>query len=80
MTQGELPDIFGADWCPEYALSFTQPLDLRTAKSEVLRFIGQRHDAHLFLVANVWDHLTADLTEPFDGDSWHAFSERFACV
>lgn len=77
MTQGELPDIFGADWRPEHALSFTQPLDLSTAKSEVLRFIGQRHDAHLFLVANVWDHLTADLNEPFDGESWHAFSERF---
>ena len=77
MTQGELPDIFGADWRPEHALNFTQPLDLSTAKSEVLRFIGQRHDAHLFLVANVWDHLTTDLNEPFDGESWHAFSERF---
>jgi len=77
MTQGELPDIFGANWRPEEALNFTQPLDLTTAKAEVLRFIGQRHDAHLFLVANVWDHLTADLAEPFNGDTWHAFSERF---
>jgi 2-oxoisovalerate dehydrogenase E1 component len=77
MTQGELPDIFGANWRPEEALNFTQPLDLTTAKAEVLRFIGQRHDAHLFLVANVWDHLTADLAEPLNGDTWHAFSERF---
>ncbi len=77
MTQGELPDIFGANWRPEEALNFTQPLDLTTAKAEVLRFIGQRHDAHLFLVANVWDHLTADLAEPFNGDTWHAFSDRF---
>jgi 2-oxoisovalerate dehydrogenase E1 component len=77
MTQGELPDIFGANWRPEEALNFTQPLDLTTAKAEVLRFIGQRHDAHLFLVANVWDHLTADLAEPLNGDAWHAFSERF---
>jgi len=77
MKQGELPDIFGANWRPEEALNFTQPLDLTTAKAEVLRFIGQRHDAHLFLVANVWDHLTTDLAEPFDGDTWHAFSERF---
>ena len=77
MTQGELPDIFGANWRPDEALNFTQPLDLTTAKAEVLRFIGQRHDAHLFLVANVWDHLTTDLAEPFDGDTWHAFSERF---
>jgi len=77
MKQGELPDIFGANWRPDEALNFTQPLDLTTAKAEVLRFIGQRHDAHLFLVANVWDHLTADLAEPFNGDTWHAFSERF---
>jgi len=77
MKQGELPDIFGANWRPDEALNFTQPLDLTTAKAEVLRFIGQRHDAHLFLVANVWDHLTTDLAEPFDGDTWHAFSERF---
>ena len=77
MTQGDLPEIFGADWRPEHPLEFTQPLLQSTAKAELLRFVGQRYDAHLFLVANVWDHLISDVDGPFDGPNWHVFSERF---
>ncbi|MDA7492203.1 hypothetical protein N8392_01525, partial [Candidatus Poseidonia sp.] len=77
MTQGDLPEIFGAEWRPEHPLEFTQALTLDTAKSELLGFVGQRYDAHLFLVANVWDHLTAEVEGSFDGASWHAFCERF---
>ena len=77
MSQGDLPEIFGSEWRPHHPLEFTQPLLLSTAKAELLRFVGQQHDAHLFLVANVWDHLTSEMEEPFDGSSWHDFGERF---
>ena len=60
MTQGELPQIFGAIWTPEEPLNFVQPLVQDAARSEVLSFVAQRHDAHLFLVANVWDHMVSN--------------------
>jgi 2-oxoisovalerate dehydrogenase E1 component len=77
MTQGELPQIFGAVWTPEEPLNFVQPLVQDAARSEVLSFVAQRHDAHLFLVANVWDHMVSNEPNQFEGPSWHTFSERF---
>ena len=77
MTQGDLPEIFGLNWRPESALEFSQPLPKDAARTEVLTFIAQRHDAHLFLVANVWDHMIGSEPETFEGPSWQAFSQRF---
>ena len=70
MTQGDLPEIFGLDWRPDSPLEFFQSLPKDAARSEVLTFIAQRHDAHLFLVANVWDHVIGSEPETFEGPSW----------
>ena len=77
VTQGDLPEIFGLNWRPESALEFSQPLPKDAARTEVLTFVAQRHDAHLFLVANVWDHMIGSEPETFEGPSWQAFSQRF---
>ena len=77
MEQGDLPVIHGADWRPQAPLEFIQQLHADTARSEVLRFVTQRHDGHLFLVATVWDHLIGNEPKQFEGPSWHNFSERF---
>ncbi len=77
MTQGDLPEIFGQEWRPQQPLNFVQPLPKAAAKSEVLSFVAQRHDAHLFLVANVWDHMVGSEPETFEGPSWMTFSNRF---
>ncbi len=77
VSQGELPEIFGLRWTPTEALTFTTPLPKTAARSEVLAFIAQRHDAHLFLVANIWDHIVEGEPELFEGPSWLAFSNRF---
>jgi 2-oxoisovalerate dehydrogenase E1 component len=77
MTQGDLPRIFGEHWRPQQPLNFVQPLPQDAARSEVLSFVAQRHDAHLFLVANVWDHMVDSEPETFEGPSWLAFSTRF---
>ena len=77
MAQGDLPEIFGQDWRPDQPLAFVQPLPKDAAKTEVLSFLAQRHDAHLFLVANVWDHLVESEPETFEGPSWQTFSKRF---
>lgn len=77
MTQGDLPTIFGEQWRPEKPLDFVQALPKDAARAEVLTFVAQRHDAHLFLVANVWDHMVEAEPETFEGPSWQAFSTRF---
>ena len=58
-------------------LEFVQPLPKDAARSEVLSFVAQQHDAHLFLVANVWDHLVDSEPETFEGPSWNTFAKRF---
>ena len=77
MSQGTLPTIYGADWAPKSARVFTQPLLIDAARAEVMRFFAERHEGHVFLAANVWDHLHVDGQQSFDGESWHSFSERF---
>ena len=77
MSQGDLPEIFGLRWEPETPLEFVQPLPKDAARSEVLAFVAQRHDPHLFLVANIWDHLVESEPETFEGPSWLTFSNRF---
>ena len=77
MSQGDLPEIFGHDWRADQPLEFVQPLPKDAARSEVLSFVAQRHDAHLFLVANVWDHMVDGEPETFEGPSWNTFARRF---
>ena len=67
MSQGDLPEIFGQEWRASQPLEFVQPLPKDAARSEVLSFVAQQHDAHLFLVANVWDHLVDSEPETFEG-------------
>jgi 2-oxoisovalerate dehydrogenase E1 component len=77
MAQGDLPEIFGQEWRPTNPMNFVQPLPKSAARSEVLSFVAQRHDAHLFLVANMWDHMVGSEPETFEGPSWLTFSNRF---
>lgn len=77
MSQGELPEIFGRAWRPDGPLEFVQPLPKDAARSEVLAFVAQRHDAHLFLVASVWDHMMDAEPDTFEGPSWNTFAQRF---
>ena len=77
MTQGAQPVIHGAEWTPSGALTFSQPLLVDAARAEVMRFFTERHEGHVFLAANVWDHLHVDGQHSFDGESWNTFGERF---
>ena len=76
MKQGDLPVIHGAIWRPEQPLEFTQQLPADAARQEVLRFVTQRHDGHLSMVATVWDHIIENEPKQFEGPSWHTFSNR----
>ena len=77
MSQGDLPEIYGAKWAPVEPLEFFQPLPKAAARSEVLSYLAQQHDAHVLFVASVWDRMIDAEPDTFEGPSWHAFSNRF---
>ncbi len=73
MAQGDLPPIRGASWRPESTLTFVAPLPAAAARSELLRFIGERHPGHLLLVAEAWAAAIGDVSS-FDEEAWDTFS------
>ena len=77
MVQGSLPPIFGVDWQAESPLEFANSLDVQSAKSEVMRFVIQRHHGLLALTTNIWNHIIDKDLKVFDGLSWHDFSKSF---
>jgi 2-oxoisovalerate dehydrogenase E1 component len=76
MDQGQRPTIYGKDWVPMTSLTFQHPLPVDAARIEILRFVAERHDGKLQLIASIWDHIIRDIST-FDGDSWHGFSTDF---
>jgi 2-oxoisovalerate dehydrogenase E1 component len=74
--QSDLPPIWGADWQPRVALVFSKPLSREVIRSEILRFVTERWEGHLNLVASV---LESNLpTKTMDGDDFHNWSELFS--
>ena len=45
-----------------------------TSTDEVFADILRKRAKHVFLAANVWDHLHVDGQQSFDGDAWNSFS------
>ena len=75
-VQSDLPPIWGADWRPRVALEFSKPLSREVIRSEILRFVTERWEGHLNLVASV---LESNLpTKTMDGDDFHNWSELFS--
>ena len=76
MTQSELPNIWGEDWKPRSHLDFTSEVQMDDLKTELIRFITERHDGHLSLVGWLFDEVRADEeSESLDGPAFHLFSE-----
>lgn len=73
MVQGQRPTIYGEDWAPTAPVTFQHPLPVDAARTEIFRYIAERHDGKLQLIASIWDHVIRDVSS-FDGDSWHEFS------
>ena len=75
MTQSELPNIWGEDWKPRTHLDFTSEVKMDDLKTELIRFITERHDGHLRLVGWLFDEVRADEeVESLDGPAFHLFS------
>ena len=69
--QTDLPTIYARNWKPSSGLEFAHPLRSLRARGELLRFLAERHDGYLELVAGCWDEEKAPAS--FEGDSYHEF-------
>ena len=76
MTQSELPKIWGEDWKPRTHLDFASEVMMDDLKTELIRFITERHDGHLRLFGWLFDEVREeDASESLDGPAFHLFSE-----
>ena len=49
ISQQDLPPLWGAGWRPKAPLDFSSTLPQETARSELMRFLVERHDGHVSL-------------------------------
>ena len=74
--QGDLVEIRGAEWRPGRHLDLLRPIDPEEVRAELLRFVAERNDGHLRLVAWLWNEVFDD-EDDWDGAALHLASERF---
>ena len=74
--QGDLNPVPGAEWRPRRHLDFSRSISSQHVRDDLLRFIAERHDGHLRLVAHLWD---VSYPEPvhWDGAAFHSNMEEF---
>ncbi len=76
--QGDLVEIRGAEWQPMRHLDLARPIEVIEVRSELLRFIAERHDGHLRLIGWLWDQTFDEQAgDAWDGATLHIASERF---
>ena len=74
--QGDLVEIRGAEWRPGRHLDLLRPIDPEEVRAELLRFVAERNDGHLRLVAWLWNEVFDD-EDDWDGAALHLASDRF---
>ena len=74
--QGNLNPVPGAEWRPRRHLDFHHSISSQNVRDDLLRFIAERHDGHLRLVAHLWDETYPD-TIHWDGAAFHSVMEEF---
>ena len=70
--QSELPIIWGLGWIPKSPLNFSEKIKSKIVKSQLLRFIAERHDGYLETVSECLENSIH--IPKFDGESFHEFS------
>ncbi|MGB1459093.1 MAG: alpha-ketoacid dehydrogenase subunit alpha/beta [Candidatus Thalassarchaeaceae archaeon] len=75
ISQQDLPPLWGAGWRPKAPLDFSSTLPQETARSELMRFLVERHDGHVESGFECWNSLNPP--ERFNGNSFHEFCESF---
>ena len=75
VNQQDLPPLWGGGWRPKAPLDFPSTLPQETARSELMRFLGERHDGHVESAFECW--ISLNPPERFNGKSFHEFCESF---
>ncbi len=73
--QSDLVPIFANNWAPESNLNFPKKAYSKEIRSELLRFISERNEGYLDVIANCWDSM--DAPPMFGGVSFHSFCIKF---
>ena len=63
--QGDLNPVPGAEGGPRRHLDFPRSISSKNVRDDLLRFIAERHDGHLRLVAHLWDDSFPDSKDSF---------------
>ena len=74
-AQSGLTQIFAEKWKPLEGLHFPSKVDSKLIRSELLRFVSERNEGYLDLVAECWDAM--DKPSLFGGLDFHEFCIRF---
>ena len=65
VSQQDMPPLWGSGWRPEAPLEFSSALPQETARSELMRFLVERHDGHVEYAHECWNSLNPP--ERFNG-------------
>ena len=73
--QSGLSQIYADKWRPLESLNFPSKVDSMLIRSELLRFVAERNEGYLDIVAGCWDSMSPPSL--FDGHVFHEFSVEF---
>ena len=73
--QSGLSKIYADDWRPLESLNFPSKIDSKLIRTELLRFVSERNEGYLDIVAGCWDSMSPPSL--FDGHEFHEFSLEF---
>lgn len=74
-SQSGLSQIFAEKWRPLESLDFPSKIDSKLIRSELLRFVSERNEGYLDIVAGCWDSMSPPSL--FDGQGFHEFCMKF---
>ncbi len=74
-AQQDLPPLWGADWLPTSPLIFSQKINSKEVRNELIRFVIERHDGYVEVITECWDLLNA--SKSFTGENYHEFCQNF---
>ena len=73
--QSGLSQIYADKWRPLESLNFPSKVSSKLIRSELLRFVSERNEGYLDIVAGCWDSMSPPSL--FDGHEFHEFSIEF---
>ncbi|MAU85611.1 MAG: hypothetical protein CMA21_03270 [Euryarchaeota archaeon] len=74
-SQSGLSQIYADNWRPLESLNFPGKIESKLIRLELLRFVSERNEGYLDIVAGCWDSMSPPSL--FSGPEFHEFSVKF---